>query len=154
MPDGFDFLGVVLFGSLQRYGCHCTNPCAPGTMGRPAWDIRNNLVANYLWSLPKGSRLWGNFLTRAVLDNWQISGIASYVSGAPGGIILKTSNSANITGGGDGARVDLSGDPMQGAPRTFNHWFNTGVVSVPVAGAIATATKPAVMGQDPAMRRR
>jgi hypothetical protein len=102
---------------------------------------------NYLWSLPKGSSLWGNFLTRALLDNWQISGIASHVSGAPGGIILKTSNSANITGGGDGARVVLSDDPMHGAPHTFRQWFNTSVVGVPVAGKIATSSSPAVLGQ-------
>jgi hypothetical protein len=107
--------------------------------GPAGWDIKHNFVANYLWSLPKGSRLWGNFLTRAVLDNWQISGIASYVSGAPGGIILKTTNSANITGGGDGARVVLSGDPMHSAPHSFNKWFNAGVVGVPVAGIPATS---------------
>ena len=121
-------------------------PLRAWNYGPASWDIRNNFVANYLWSVPKGSRVWDNFLTRAVLDNWQISGIASYVSGAPGGILLKTNNSANITGGGDGARVVLSGDPMQGAPHTFNQWFNTSVVSVPVAGSIATAGKPAVLG--------
>jgi hypothetical protein len=122
-------------------------PLRAWNYGPAGWDVRNNFVANYLWSLPKGSSLWGNFLTRAVLDNWQISGIASYVSGVPGGILLKTNNSANITGGGDGARVVLSGDPMQGAPHTFNQWFNTGVVSVPIAGTIGTATKPATRGE-------
>jgi hypothetical protein len=49
--------------------------------GPAGWDVRNNFVVNYLWNLPKGSSLWSNFLTRALLDNWQISGIASYVSG-------------------------------------------------------------------------
>jgi hypothetical protein len=122
-------------------------PLRAWNYGPAGWDVRNNFVANYLWSLPKGSSLWGNFLTRAVLDNWQISGIASYVSGVPGGILLKTNNSANITGGGDGARVVLSGDPMQGAPHTFNQWFNTSVISVPVAGVIGTALKPAVLGE-------
>jgi hypothetical protein len=117
--------------------------------GPASWDIRNNLVVNYLWSLPKASSVWRNFLTRAVLDNWQISGIASYLSGTPGGIILKTSNGANITGGGDGARVNLSGNPMQGAPRTFNQWFNTSVVSAPVAGAVATSATSGYKPGDP-----
>jgi hypothetical protein len=82
-----------------------------------------------------------------LLDNWQISGIASYISGAPGSFSIKTNNNANITGGGDGARLQLSDDPMSGAPHTFNQWFNTDVVSIPVAGQIGTATKPAVLGQ-------
>lgn len=118
--------------------------------GPAGWDIRNNLVVNYLWNLPKVSSHWDNFATRTLLDNWQISGIASYVSGAPQSFTtdgFKTSNNANITGGGDGARLLLSGDPMQNAPKSFAHWFNTSVVSVPVAGQIGTATKPAVLGE-------
>ncbi len=87
--------------------------------GPAGWDIRNNLVVNYLWNLPKVSHAWNNFFTRAVLDNWQISGIASRVSGAPGSIALKTSNNANITGGGDGARLRLDvrsdGEPRRGS---------------------------------------
>lgn len=143
------------FGSCGSSGCSDSyNFTAALYQNLRAWnygpatfDRRHNLVANYLWSLPKVSRLWNNFATRGLLDNWQISGIASYISGAPGAIFLKTSNNANITGGGDGARVFLSDDPMRGAPHTFNRWFNTGVVSVPVAGQIGTATKPAVLGQ-------
>jgi hypothetical protein len=115
--------------------------------GPAGWDRRNNIVGNYVWSLPKGSGVWSNWLTRSLLDSWQLSGIASYVSGNPGSITFSTSNNANITGGGDGARVVLSGDPNQGAPHLFNKWFNTSVVSVPVAGKAATSTTPAVQGQ-------
>ncbi|WP_263417687.1 TonB-dependent receptor [Terriglobus albidus] len=122
-------------------------PLRSWNYGPAGWDIRHNLVANYLWSLPHVSGLWRNFATKALLDNWQISGIASHLSGAPGSFTFTTSNSANITGGGDGARLILTGDPMQGAPRTFNQWFNTSVVQVPMAGIIGTATKPAVLGQ-------
>jgi hypothetical protein len=114
--------------------------------GPAGWDRKHNLVANYTWSLPKGSRLWNNFATRGLLDNWQISGIASYISGAPASFGMKTSNNANITGGGDGARLVLSGDPSKGAPHTFHEWFNTSVVSIPIAGTIGTATKPAILG--------
>ena len=114
--------------------------------GPAGWDRKHNLVANYLWSLPKASRIWNNFATRGLLDNWQISGIASYISGAPESFSIKTSNNANITGGGDGARLQLSGDPMDGAPHSFNEWFNTSVVSIPVAGQIGTANTPAVLG--------
>ncbi len=105
--------------------------------GPAGYDIRNNFVVNYLWSLPKASRVWNNFATRAVLDNWQISGIASYISGAPNQIALSLSNNQNVTGGGDGARVVQTCDPSHNAPRTFSHWFNSSCLEAPIAGAAA-----------------
>ena len=117
--------------------------------GPAGWDIRNNLVVNYLWNLPKVSHVWNSFFTRAVLDNWQVSGIVSRISGAPGSIALKTSNNANITGGGDGARVRLTCDPMSSAPRTFGHWFNPACVTVPVAGSPATSATSGFTPGDP-----
>jgi hypothetical protein len=49
-----------------------------------AFDRRHYFVANYLWNLPKGSRLIGdNWLTRTVFDNWSISGISSIATGNP-----------------------------------------------------------------------
>lgn len=94
-------------------------------------DHRHNLVFNYLYGLPKGSRIWSNFATRAVLDNWQISGLASYLSGAPDKFTLSTVDGADITGGGDGSRVHLTGNPLAGAPHTWHQWFNTSVVQRP-----------------------
>jgi hypothetical protein len=100
--------------------------------GPGADDHRHNLVANYLYSLPRGSRVWSNFATRAVLDNWQISGLASYLSGGPLSLqTVSTTDGADITGGGDSARNFLTGDPLAGAPHTFGQWFNTSVVNRP-----------------------
>src|SRR6185312_6272897 len=83
-------------------------------------DHRHNLAVNYLYSLPKGSRIWNNFATRAVLDNWLISGLATYLSGAPDMITFSTTNGVDLTGGGDSARAYLTGNPLTGAPHTFN----------------------------------
>lgn len=115
--------------------------------GPAEFDRRHILIANYIWNLPSASRAWSNIATRAIFDHWQISGIASHTSGAPNGITFTTSNGANITGGGDGARVVLTGDPNRHAPHTFHQWFDTSVVQVPIAGQAATSTTPAVPGQ-------
>lgn len=115
--------------------------------GPASWDRRHNLVANYVWSLPKASAIWSNFATRSILDHWQISGIASRISGTPDAISFSTTNGANITGGGDGARVILLGDPNRHSPHSFHQWFDTSVVQVPIAGKIATSGTAAVQGQ-------
>jgi hypothetical protein len=110
--------------------------------GPASYDIKHNLAVNYLWALPRASKLWDNFATRAVLDNWQISGIVTYLSGAPAQIGLTVTGNPNITGGGDGARIALTCDPMKGAPKTFSNWFNTSCLSTPIAGAIGTSANP------------
>ena len=110
--------------------------------GPAGYDIKHDLVVNFLWGLPRASRLWNNVVTRGVLDNWQISGIASYISGAPNAISLSLSNNANVTGGGDGARVVLTCDPSHNAPHTFTTWFNPACVEAPIAGSVPTAANP------------
>ena len=99
--------------------------------GPASWDHRNNLVINYVYSFPKGSRLWSNFATKAALDNWQISGFVTYLSGSPGSISYSITGNPDTTGGGDGARVYLTGDPSIGAQHSFNQWFNTSVAQAP-----------------------
>ena len=103
-------------------------------------DHRNNLIMNYLYDIPKASRVWNNFATRAILDNWQLSGIVSYISGAPAAITYSTSDSVNTTGGGDGARVALTGNPMRKAPHTFAQYFDTTVVQRPTTGGYNITT--------------
>lgn len=122
-------------------------PLRSWNYGPASTDRKHNLIVNYLWSIPKGSRLmggtsgWNNVLTRQVLDGWQISGIASYLSGDPQTIGLSLAKSENITGGGDGSRIVLTCDPMHSAhgTRTWSKWFDTSCVEPPLAGSVPTA---------------
>ena len=153
LSNGLEFGVAYTYAKALDYGSCSGSSCSEAynftaalyqnlrawNYGPAGYDIRNNFVVNYLWSLPKASRLWNNFATRAVLDNWQISGIISYISGAPNAYSLSLSNSQNVTGGGDGARVVLTCDPSHNAPHTFSHWFNASCVEPPLAGSVPTA---------------
>jgi hypothetical protein len=110
--------------------------------GPASYDIKHNISINYLWALPRGSRMWNNFATRVVMDGWQISGDMTYLSGAPGQVGLSVTGNPNITGGGDGARVVLTCDPMHNAPHTFAQWFGTSCFAAPIAGSVATSANP------------
>jgi hypothetical protein len=73
-------------------------------------DRTHDLVAHWVYSLPKASSLWNNKVLKAVADNWEWSGIAEFVSGAPQLATISISN-VNFTGGGDGTRILLFGNP-------------------------------------------
>ncbi len=89
------------------------------------FDRTNYFVANYVWDLPKGSKpLGGSMLSRAVLDNWQLSGITWLASGNPteltltitgqdaGNRLLGTYTAGNNSG--QQPRFYLTGDPQSG----------------------------------------
>jgi hypothetical protein len=107
-------------------------------------DRTHTLVANWVWDVPNGSRMWKNFLTKLVLDDWQISGIAAFVSGSPRGVGLSLTDGADLSGGGDGTTVVMTGPAMLSkGERTFDRFFNTSVFARPArldrgAGAAAS----------------
>lgn len=118
--------------------------------GPAGFDRTHTLVGNWVWHVPKASRLWDNAVTRLVLDNWQFSGICAFVSGAPQGISLSLADSANITGGGDGTSVVQTGKAiLSKSERTFDRFFNTSVFARPARlerGSGAGATRYAYRG--------
>jgi hypothetical protein len=76
-------------------------------------------------------------LTRSALDNWQVSGIASFISGSPASASCGTTTGVNITGGGDGYQCIITGNAvLSKGDRTFNHYFNTSVFAMPAVGTI------------------
>jgi hypothetical protein len=82
--------------------------------------------------------LWDNRVVRAGFDNWQISGIASFVRGAPMGITLNTSG-VDLTGGTDGPRALLTGNPiLPHGSRTVLSYFNTSVVTEPPVNTVGS----------------
>ncbi len=81
-----------------------------GPTGSTQW---HNLVVNYTWDVPHGSRLWDNLLTRGLLDGWQVSGDTAIVSGDwSGAASSTTTDNFDFVGGGGGTRARLVGDPV------------------------------------------
>lgn len=117
------------------------------TYGPNSLNMPNRLTADWVWSLPKASQLWSNWLSRSVLDNWDFSGIASFISGTPLSVGLSTTNGENITGGGDGAKVIVTSNPiLPKSQRTFNSYFNTSVFALPAVGTIGNQWTPSLYG--------
>jgi hypothetical protein len=109
--------------------------------GRSSFDQPHVAVINYTWDLPKASARWNNAAARALLDNWQLSGLTTFASGTPANVCFTTVDNADITGGGDVTRFAggpggastpaagcgvplLVGDPSLPDPG-LTGWFNT-----------------------------
>jgi len=82
-----------------------------------------------------------------VLDGWQLSGFTTFASGFPSGVGYSTTDNADITGGGDGSRIILTGKaPLPHGQRTFERWFNTTVFARPAKGDWGNAPKDVFRG--------
>ncbi len=107
------------------------------TYGPSSTDRRHRLVINGLWDMPKVSRLWNNWASRTILNGWQLSGIATFSTGSPQRVGFSTTNGENITGGGDGATVTVTGiAQLPRGDRTFTRAFDTSVFALTPVGSV------------------
>jgi hypothetical protein len=94
------------------------------------WDVPHRFAASYVWDVPFGAgrRFGGDApaAARALLGNWQLSGIFVARSGVPGTVTVGSPGSdANRVPGGD-ARPNLLHDPnLPASDRSVDHWFDT-----------------------------
>jgi hypothetical protein len=125
----------LTFGIAYTWSKTMTSISDDGTMTRlvnpgldyqyAAFDRTHYLVGNFVWDLPKGSKLFGgNPLARGILDHWVISGVTTLASGMPADIglsiastdagarLLGTPTSGNLSG--QQPRFLLNGDPQTG----------------------------------------
>jgi hypothetical protein len=111
--------------------------------GKLGFDQTHIFVANYIWDLPRGSQLLGkSAVSRAIFDNWQVSGISTFASGLPSGVGFGTVDNVDIVGGGDGVRINVTGKAqLERGDRTFARWFNPTVFARPARGDFGNAPK-------------
>jgi hypothetical protein len=115
--------------------------------GRSPNDRRHMLWINAVYELPFGRDK--KFLStlhpvaNAFIGGWQLSGINSFVSGAPRTITVPGATLGN----GWGTRANLSGDPNVSDP-SATQWFNTGAFSSP--GQYAYGNSPIGVIEGPA----
>ena len=110
------------------------------------YDRTHVVKLNYLWQVPGGP--WKNVLARQALRGWQLSGIMSFVTGAPLGVGYSLVTSKDITGTADlGARIVVTGNPnLTSGEKTFARNFNTDVFAPPAVGTIGNAAKFLIRG--------
>lgn len=114
--------------------------------GKAGYDQTHILVVNFTYDVPKIARLT-NSVGRFILDNWQIAGFGSMASGFPGGVGFTTVDNADLTGGGDGNRINVNGKAqLPFGERTFNRWFDPTVFSRPARGDFGNAPKDVFRG--------
>ena len=114
-----DYTGIPVYRPLRLWA-----------YGLDSSDQTHNLVINFTYATPKVSRWLPNPVVHHVFDDWQLSGIAQFVSGTPAAISFTTTDGTDLTGGGDGQRVNVVGDANSGSP-TFYQWFNTAAFARP-----------------------
>ena len=106
-----------------------------GTMGRWRQDRTQNFVFNYIYDVPKLGEKLNSSLSAWVTDNWQVSGITSFISGSPFTPGFSTTDGQDITGSAMGARIVVTGDPtLSKSEKTFYRAFNTSVWARPASG--------------------
>ncbi|MGH9657540.1 MAG: carboxypeptidase regulatory-like domain-containing protein [Bryobacteraceae bacterium] len=92
--------------------------------GDAAFDVRQRLVASWIWDLPlRASGAWNH-----LAGGWQLNGIVSLYDGLPFSIQSAT-NTLNI---GTGTRADrLRHGALPSAERSLDRWFDTGAFVAP-----------------------
>lgn len=114
--------------------------------GPSANDRTHVFKATFLWAVPKTR--FQHFAAKAALNDWQLSGITSFISGAPVGLGFITQPNVDITGSPtEGARVDLRGDAVLAkGDRSFSRNFNTDMVALPGIGTYGNSERYPVRG--------
>jgi hypothetical protein len=104
------------------------------------FDRSHVLVFNYMYAVPKVGSKVGFKPAEWVLDNWQISGITSFISGAPFTPGFSTTDGQDITGSAEGARITVVGDPnLSKDEKTFFRNFDTSVFHRTPKGSFGNA---------------
>ena len=157
--SGFQFGLAYTFSKYMDYtGIPIYRPLRTWAYGFDGSDQTHNLSFNYSYNLPRASKLKDNAFMRVAFDGWLLSGVSQFVSGTPAAISLSTVQGTDLTGGGDGQRVNVVGNPNS-TGSTFFQWFNTSAFAAPGKGDPGNAGKysvrnPGVNNNDIALSKR
>ena len=120
--------------------------------GPAAFDHRQTLTINYVYTLPQFARHWDNSFARLSLNGWQLAGISSFIKGPPAAINYTFATATDITGAngvGIDSRVVLTCNPnLPSSRQTFYRAFNTACVQPPTLAdlGIGNASKYPLVG--------
>lgn len=114
--------------------------------GLAAFDRTHLLKASVIWNTPKTPLR--NPIVKAVLHDWQLSAMPSFISGAPLGIGWSSTAGIDTTGTpSQGSRIVVTDNPiLPKGERTFSRFFRTDVFQMPAVGSLGNAAKTLIRG--------
>ncbi len=126
-------------------GAAATNPtCLSCDRGLSNFDRRNNFRLSGIYSVPNVAK---GFVGQ-VVNGWQVTGVYTYLSGAP----LTPISIANrvFTGSGSptGRPNEVAGCDLVPAQQTIYDWFNTSCFSIQQAGTYGDAGRYTIIGPN------
>jgi hypothetical protein len=169
--DGLELDFVWVWSKAMDYGMSGYNLGNEASTNMPVYQPRrwyyglsnmdhtHNAKVVWVWEVPRLTKVWHNPVAWAIGDGWQLSGLGSFISGAPSRVGFSLSDGADLTGGGDGQRIMQSGGAIiPKSERTFYRFFNTSVFGRPPLGSVGTAPYvsfrgPGINDWDMAMKR-
>jgi hypothetical protein len=92
---------------------------------------------NYLYNLPALGTRMRLRPARWAFDDWQLSGITTFQTGAPFTPSFTTTNGADISGSTDAARIDVISNPYDNIPA--GHYFNPAAFALPAKATFGNA---------------
>jgi hypothetical protein len=142
---GFQFGGAWTWSKVLDYTDSDTGtvstfiPVRVWNYGLAGFDRTHVVKINWLYDVP--GLKWNNRAAKTLVNGWHVSGIASFVSGAPLGVNYSLVTAADISGSPtESSRVVVTGNPvLPKDQRTFYRFFNTSVFLPPAPGTTGNA---------------
>jgi hypothetical protein len=129
---GFEMAGSYTWAKGYQDELNQNNPLP--TMRQRTLGIQEHVVvASYMVDIPNGTRLVKWDAAKWALDNWRVSGISTFATGAWSNVTATHTDSFNFSGGGEtcGALVQTGDANLSGGDRTVDRWFDTSVFRRP-----------------------
>jgi hypothetical protein len=129
LSKGLQFGAAFTFSKALSYnGTNTYFPLRYWNYGPMSHDRSKVLKLNYIYDFPKIGPRTGSKALGWVLDNWSLSGMMTFMSGAPFTPGFTTTDGEDITGSALGPRITVTGDPkLSKGEKTFARNFNTDV---------------------------
>jgi hypothetical protein len=154
LSNGFRFGATWTWSKLMGYtGNLSANmplylPWRVWSYGKTDYDRTHNFGFNYLWELPRASKIWDTKVVKGLLDEWKISGFTTFLSGQGSlGVNYSLVSGADTTGGGDGSRVVMLSNPtLPKGQRTVERFIDTNAFAPPPVGSPGNAPRDVFRG--------
>lgn len=135
------------FNSSDLSTVSALSPVRVWNYGMADHDRTHVVKINWLYDVPGPGSSAAGWL-RQTLGGWQLSGIASFVSGAPLGVGVTTVVATDLTGtASQNARSVMLANPvLPKDERTFYRFFNTSAFGLPAVGTFGNAARSVMRG--------